>query len=220
MLGVYGGTFDPVHFGHLRTAFEVAETLGLERVHMIPCHVPPHRGEPTASPAQRRDMMALALAGQSRLVLDTRELDRPGPSYMVDTLASLRSEFGEDVPLCLILGRDALAGLPGWHRWRRLTELAHLVVMARPQAPGRLPADLEAHLAGREARDRRELAGAPAGRLLSCSVTQLDISSTHIRALLRGGRSPRYLLPDPVLDVILQQGLYRTERNGSSQNLS
>lgn len=214
MLGVYGGTFDPVHFGHLRTALEVAEALDLERVHMIPCHIPPHRGAPVVGPEQRRELLALALAGQSQLVLDSRELDRPGPSYMVETLASMRREFGEDIPLCLILGRDALAGLPGWHQWQRLTGLAHLVVMDRPQAPVELPAELAQHLAGRGVRDRSGLAHTPAGRLLFCPVTQLDISSTGIRALLRAGRNPRYLLPDPVLDVILQQGLYRTEGNG------
>jgi nicotinate-nucleotide adenylyltransferase len=140
MIGIYGGTFDPVHFGHLRTALEVREALGLDEVRFTPCRQPPHRVA-VASPEAREKMLELALAKEAGFVLDRRELDRPGPSYMIDTLAALRAEWGADASLCLILGRDAFLGLPSWRRWNELTGLAHLVVMTRPGAGPRWQED-------------------------------------------------------------------------------
>ena len=131
MIGIFGGTFDPIHFGHLRCALEIAEQLELSEVRMLPCGQPPHRTAPQAAPEQRRQALELALAGQSLLSLDTRELERPGPSYMVDTLVALRAEVGQR-SLCLILGQDAFNGLASWDRWELVPELAcvQVVIMA------------------------------------------------------------------------------------------
>lgn len=208
MIGIYGGTFDPVHFGHLRTALEVREALHLDEVRFIPCRQPPHRAEPVASPQLRVEMLRQAVADEAGFVVDTREIDRPGPSYMIDTLASLRAELGAATPLGLILGEDAFLGLPGWHRWRELTDFAHLVVMTRPGAPAEWPAALATHLHDRMAADANSLRAAPCGSVRFQPVTALDISATRIRELLRAGRSARYLLPDAVLETALASGLY------------
>lgn len=206
MIGVYGGTFDPVHYGHLRTALEVQEALDLDAMLMLPARQPPHRDPPQASPEARRDMLALALQGQDRLVLDGRELARPGPSYMVDTLESLRAEHGER-PLGLVLGEDAFAGLDSWDRWERLPELAHLLVMTRPGGvrPAGAPARL---LAGRGVTEAARLKSRPAGLIYQCEVTALAISATAIRTQQAAGRSSRYLLPEAVLDYLVEHRLY------------
>jgi len=208
-IGVLGGTFDPVHFGHLRSALELLESLALAEVRLIPCGHPPHRQPPVAPAAARLAMLELAAAGQVGLRVDARELERPGPSYMVDTLAALRAEVGA-TPLCLILGADAFLGLPGWHRWQELTELAHLVVMHRPgwELDHALAAPLAQLLALRRVHEAAALAAQPAGSILLAPVTPLDISATAIRAQIAAGRSPRYLLPDAVWDYIRSRGLY------------
>jgi nicotinate-nucleotide adenylyltransferase len=206
-IGVLGGTFDPVHFGHLRSALELLEQLSLAKIRFIPCRQPPHRDAPIASPKQRLTLLQLALVGEARFILDERELARPGPSYMVDTLASLRAEQG-DTPLCLILGSDAFGGLTRWHRWVELIELAHLLIMKRPGEPlpqeGRLGELLETRRIRHPAQLRQQVAGF----ILPVKVTQLAISATQIRALIKAGQSPRYLLPDAVWDYIQERRLY------------
>ncbi len=213
MIGIFGGTFDPVHFGHLRPALELFETLGLEELRLIPAGLPPHRRPPRADSGQRLEMLRRAIAGQQGFVLDQREIYRQGPSYMVDTLADLRAELGQRRPLCLLLGMDAFLGLTSWHRWEEIPRLAHLVVSHRP---GWHPEHLDDHggplaeladssLVGHP----RALRERPAGGIFMHPVTQLDISSTRIRALIRQGGSPRYLLPDGVWSYIREQGLYR-----------
>lgn len=207
-IGILGGTFDPVHFGHLRVALEALETLGLAEVRLLPCGQPPHREPPRAAASARRTMLELALAGQPGLRVDLRELERPGPSYMVDTLASLRAELGA-APLCLLLGSDAFLGLPGWHRWQELPALAHLVVLHRPGASlVDVPPPLAALLAERQVHTPAALVARPAGAILQLAVTPLDISASAIRTLIGAGRSPRYLLPEVVWDYIRTQGLY------------
>lgn len=207
IVAVFGGTFDPVHLGHLRPALEVAEALAVSELRMMPARIPPHRGDPGASADDRVAMLERALAGQDRLVLDRRELERDGPSYSVDTLASLREEF-PDRPLALVVGEDAFAGFSQWHRWQDIPALAHLVVMTRPGAPRVLDAALEDLRARCRVDDAAALHGAPAGRLLALPVTPLDIAASDIRALLAAGRDPRWLLPGPVLDYIRERGLY------------
>lgn len=211
-IGIFGGTFDPVHFGHLRPALELKEQLGLESVHLVPCHIPPHRGEPHATAAQRRAMLELAIAGEPGLLLDGRELARPGPSYMVDTLRSLRAEFGATRPLCLIIGGDAFLGLPSWYHWQELIRLAHIVVAHRPgwvldeaSLNGALRQLLQQH----QLLEASQLCAAPAGGVLLHSVTPLAISATGIRQQVAAGGSARYLLPQPVWDYIRQHNLYR-----------
>ena len=216
MIGIYGGTFDPVHYGHLRTALEVQEALGLDELRLVPCQIPPHRGEPGARPEQRLALLQAALnQAPPGLCIDARELERPGPSYMVDTLASLRGEQGAERPLVLIVGLDAFLGLHRWRRWESLFELAHVAVMRRPgfepEWPPELARELELRLTPRAA----DLRSHPAGLIHCVTVTQLDISASRIRALIASGHSARYLTPEGVLECISRMGLYgMTERLG------
>ncbi|MDA8226001.1 MAG: nicotinate-nucleotide adenylyltransferase [Betaproteobacteria bacterium] len=212
-IGIFGGTFDPIHFGHLRLAEEMGEALGLDAVRFIPAGWPPHRGRPRTDAAHRLRMVELAIAGNPRFEVDTREMLAPRMSYTVDTLLSLRQDLGWHRPLCLLLGADAFLGLPGWHRWRELFELTHIAIAHRPGYPQHSWKDAMPELL-REQIDTRsgpasELAGSAGGRIVTHSITALDISATHIRDTLHSGRSPRYLLPDTVLDHIHTHQLYQ-----------
>jgi nicotinate-nucleotide adenylyltransferase len=211
VIGVLGGTFDPVHHGHLRLALEVAEVLALEEVRLIPAHQPPHRPPPVAAAQDRLALLEAVLRGAPRLRADRRELDRPGPSYTVDTLASLRAEVGPR-PLCLLLGMDAFRSLDTWHRWREIPRLAHLAVARRPG--GRLPVHgpVAELLAGARIDDPGQLRERPAGSVALVEVPPLAISATRIRALLASGRDPRWLLPDPAIALIRERGLYLARR--------
>ena len=209
-IGILGGTFDPIHYGHLRPALEMLETLQLAEVRFIPCRIPAHRATPLITAEQRLTLVQRSIADQPGFVADDRELRRDGPSYMVDTLASLRDDLGDDIPLCLILGADAFRGLPSWHRWQQLSELAHIVVMQRPGALSSLPPVLEELIALRAIQDSVALCRKPAGNILFQWVTQLHISATQIRALLGHGQSPRYLLPEAALAYIHDRALYRS----------
>lgn len=211
-LGIFGGTFDPVHLGHLRLAEEARELLGLARVRWIPAGRPPHRGAPQVGGEDRLAMVRLAVEGNPAFEVDAAEVLAPAPSYTVPTLERLRAELGASRPLILLVGADAFAGLPGWHRWRELFDLAHLAVSHRPGFPvdaASLPAELAGEFARRRVADAGGLAAAPAGGIVTFAMTQLAISATQIRQLLAEGRSPRYLLPHRVLDYIQTRHLYR-----------
>ncbi|SMF94048.1 nicotinate-nucleotide adenylyltransferase [Methylomagnum ishizawai] len=210
MIGIYGGTFDPIHYGHLRTALEAKEILGLDQLRLVPCQIPPHRATPGATPAQRLALLEAALAdAEPGFRIDTRELERPGPSYMVDTLESIRAEIGDTEPLCLIAGLDAFLQLHRWHRWRDLPGLAHIAVLRRPGAAPDFPAELRTWLDRRLASDPGALRTRACGKIHFIEVSQLEISATRIRAALAQGLSARYLLPDAVLRSIQTLGLYR-----------
>lgn len=208
MIGVFGGTFDPIHFGHLRPALDCQLALGLDVVRFIPLNVAVHRAQPQAAAALRLHMLQAAIAGQPGFLADPRELERAGPSYSYETLLSLRAELGVRMPLCLLIGADAFAGFLGWYRALDILDLAHLVVMQRPDTPLQLDAELESLSRERSAPDRAALAAAPAGRIRFQPVTQMAVSATRIRALLAEGQSVRYLLPDAVLALIQAHGLY------------
>ncbi|MFU8837465.1 MAG: nicotinate-nucleotide adenylyltransferase [Thiohalomonadaceae bacterium] len=210
-IGILGGTFDPVHFGHLRPALELLEELNFAQILLIPSQHPPHRPQPEASPAQRLAMLQQAVASEPRLVVDARELERDGPSYTVDTLRSLRTQW-PDTPLCFCLGLDAFLGLPQWYNWRELSSLAHLVVSHRPgwQLDSETMSEALQHwLTTHRADSTGELHDALAGKIWLQQVSQLAISATGIRQGIAAGHSARYLLPDPVWDYIQQQQLYR-----------
>lgn len=206
-IGILGGTFDPVHHGHLRLALELREQLGLERVHLVPAGVPVHRPAPRASAEQRCAMLERAVAGVPELVVDDRELRRPGPSFMVETLADFRREFS-DRPLCLLLGMDAFGALDTWYRWRDVLDLAHMGVARRPGAD--VPAEglVGAVVRERLSHDPRALHEARFGCIAFGDLPALDISSTRIRTLIAEGRRARYLLPHEVLDYIRREELY------------
>ena len=210
MVAVMGGTFDPIHNGHLRAAWESHRAMNAE-VRLMPANVPPHRAQPLASAQQRLDMLRIAIAGKPGLAVDDRELHRAGPSYSVDTLIELRSELGATRPLALILGADAFAGLPSWHRWLQLFELAHIVVLTRPGAATieDWSPELRAQVEQRRAASVAELAMSAAGRVYALAITPLAISSTAVRASLASGDRPYWLVPDQVLAFIDRENLYR-----------
>lgn len=206
-IGIFGGTFDPIHYGHLRTGFELLQALKLAELRFMPAGNPPHREHTVASNEQRLEMVRVATEGQARFVVDDREMRKSGPSYSVETLAELRAEHPRR-PLCLIIGMDAFLGLPKWHQWRDLLELAHLVVAHRPgwRAPGMGP--LGSLLVDRGTGRVLDLHEARAGRIYIHAVTQLEISSTEVRALIHAGRDPRFLMPDGVRRIIMDTGCY------------
>ena len=206
-IAVFGGTFDPVHYGHLRAAAEVAEQLGVSDFRLLPAGQPPHRDGTWAESRHRLAMLELALAPHADLSVDEREVQRAGPSYMDDTLASIRAECG-DLPILLCLGQDAANHLDQWHEWRRLLELAHLVIMTRPDADPEYSSVLAEYFEGRFVDAPDGLMRAPAGRIFSVEVTRLAISSTDIRQQLGTGRNPRFLLPSTVLAYIRKHALY------------
>ncbi len=210
MIGIFGGTFDPIHFGHLRPAFEVFQDLGCEELRWIPSGQPPHRHSPNASIEHRLNMLRLALQGMKDVTIDECEIHRSGPSYMVDTLSSLRQRY-PDSSLALILGTDAFNGLPGWHRWQELLPLAHIIVCSRPGVDLPEAGELSALLAGARVDDISRLQQSKHGLIYIHPVTALPISATRIREICAQGYSPRFLLPAKVCDYIEQHGLYRQE---------
>lgn len=209
-MGIFGGTFDPIHYGHLRSAFEMLQALDFGEVRFIPCGDPPHRGTTFASARRRMRLVELAVAGQDGFLADDRELRRGGPSWTIDTLAELREEFPRR-SLGLIVGMDAFLGLTGWHRWEHILSQAHIVVAHRPgwKAPDIGP--LGALIAERGTHRIADLHDATHGRVHIHAVTQLEIASTEIRELVAAGRDPRFLMPDAVRDEILETGLYEGE---------
>lgn len=206
-IAIFGGTFDPVHYGHLRAAAEVSEQLGVNDFRLLPAGQPPHREGTWAEARHRMAMLELALAPHADLSVDDREVQRDGPSYMADTLASIRNEV-DDMPIMLCLGQDAANHLDRWHEWQRLLDLAHLVVMTRPDAEPGYSGTLAADLKRRFVDTTDSLMARPAGCVCNVNVTRLAISSTDIRQQILGGRNPRFLLPSTVLAYIRKHGLY------------
>lgn len=207
-LGLFGGTFDPVHHGHLRLAEEAREALGLAGVCFIPAGNPPHRGTPRTDAAHRLEMVRRAIAGNPAFSCDAAEVRSADPSYTVLTLERLRAAHGTR-PLVLLLGADAFLGLASWHRWQEIAQLAHIAVAGRPgHAPDALPDALQTVLGNRISSDPARLRASPSGEVVRFDMTPLAISATEIRAMLRDGRSPRYLLPDSVVDYIAAHALY------------
>ena len=201
-----GGTFDPVHNGHLQTAREAAAQLGVDKVLLLPSRQPPHRASPGRLPEQRLAMLKLAVAGDARLTIDDRELHRAGPSFTVDTLESLRKEVGCDLSVSMMLGLDAFALLPSWHRWQDVLQLVNVVVLTRPGAED-LSDELIELIAERH-QPPSALRDIPSGALQRVQTTQLPISSTLIRTDLEAGLSVHGSLPTAVIAYIREHHLY------------
>jgi len=211
-IGILGGTFDPIHYAHLRLGETLADRLGLAQVRFIPAAVPPHRASPRVTAQDRLAMVRLATAGNPRFVADDRECRRSGQSYTVDTLQELRTEMGGQAPLVLLMGVDAFNLLTTWSRWARLFDLAHIAVAHRPGHSfdqEALPPELAAQVKDRLSEDPVRIGERPAGTVVPVDVPALDISATAIRGLLADGHSARYLLPDEVLDYIGSNHLYK-----------
>lgn len=207
MIGLFGGTFDPVHFGHLRPALELQQSIGLDEVRLLPSHVPPHRSQPHATPQQRLAMLNAAIAGVPAFTVDTREFEREGPSYTLDTLQSLRAELA-GTSLCLVIGMDAFREFSSWHRWREILEYSHLVVMTRPGMSLPEQGELADFISLHRVADAATLRSRASGLLLFHPVTQLEISGTQIRKLLASGKRADFLLPKSVLELIYREALY------------
>lgn len=233
-IGIFGGTFDPIHIGHLRTAVELRKVLGLHEMRLITSATPPHRIQPQASAEHRMAMLHLALSHSSEcseveliesgsiapeLVADDRELHRKGPSYTLDTLTEIRAEIGTKIPLYLCIGMDALVNLNQWHRWRELTDVAHIVVTARPgwhlPKSGEVLEFVRAH----RATSTEQLQETPAGKILIMEMTLLPVSATGIRQALQRKDSIRYLVPDQVIDYIRQHQLYLDNKANPKQEI-
>lgn len=205
MIGIFGGTFDPVHYGHLRSALELKELFALEQMRLIPCAQPVHRDNPMANAKQRLAMLQLAMANQTDLIVDAQELQRAGGSYTFDTLTALRGDY-PNIPLLLFIGSDAFNDLTTWYRWQELFDLAHIVVITRPNAELNTLSDF---FKARLTNDRQILKKQLSGHLFFQQITQLAISATAIRGMITAQQNPRFLLPDAVIDYIMQHQLYQ-----------
>ena len=204
-----GGTFDPVHNGHLRTAVEILDRFHYSSLKLVPCFQPVHKGRPSVTPEQRLEMTRLAISSDVRLGVDTREIQREGPSYSIDTLRDIRAEIGASEPLIMVLGMDSFLSLPTWHDWQALIQYAHLLVVSRPGWEPDLISELSAFCENYRAGSPHELQCAPSGRVWFETLTPLGISSSMIRALARKNEGIAYLLPEPVQHYIEQHQLYR-----------
>lgn len=206
-IGILGGTFDPIHLGHLRLAIELYQALDLAQVHITPTYKPMYRKQPVASPEQRFAMVKCAVEGEPALFADDREIRRGGSTYTIDTLLEMRKEMPE-TPLCLLIGIDAFLGFASWNRWQEILGHAHLIVAHRPHfhlPPDGLIADLlHKHLQKETSFIHENMAGG----ILLRPITALEISATDIRKQIAMGRNPRYLLPDNVYDYINHHGIY------------
>ncbi len=207
-LAVFGGTFDPIHFGHLESAAAVMDLLGVPRVKLVPSFVPPHRISPSSTPAQRLSMLQIATCENNAMEVDDREVSRRGVSYTADTLASFRSELGKAAPLYFVLGVDSYCTLNEWDRWRSLTDVAHLVVLDRPGYSQEIPAEVLTWSQRKLVDDPKEMKHLAFGAICLLSLAQVDVSATDIREMLKIGRRPTGKMPEKVIDFALEHGLY------------
>ncbi len=214
-IGIYGGTFDPIHYGHLRVAEELTGILQLDLLYFLPAGQPRLRNAPVAPGNDRIVMLREAIRGNAGFLLDDREIRRPGETYSVESLYEMQREYGKNKPIafCFIMGVDTFLKLPDWHRWRELFELCHLIVVGRPgYAPitdqSSLSPELEEICRDRWTVRAEELKNVSSGLIFTAPTTLLDISSTKIRTLIASGQSARYLLPDNVLTYINMHNFY------------
>ena len=205
MIGILGGTFDPIHFGHLRPALEIFEQLELDELRFIPSANPPHRWQPEASAEHRLEMVKLAVKSVDGFIVDEREYHREGASYTVDTLASIREEIGDNKPLCMLIGMDAFKHFTTWHDWQGILKLAHIVISSRP---GTAEVEIDDWMVGRVTKSAKDLQKTSAGKLFFAEVSQLEISATYIRKQILKGKSSLYTTPIVVSEFIQKNKLY------------
>ncbi len=213
-IGLLGGTFNPIHFGHLRIAEELRENLKLDQVRFIPSANPPHKNQPKVTAEQRAEMVSAAIAPHPNFILDTQELKRKGASYTIDTLKHLRLQFGPNSSLCFIMGSDAFVKLETWHQWESLLDYCHIVLVNRPQdannSQAKISTRLESFLSEHYTEQADDLSERPHGLIHMQAVTPLAISSSMIRQLASQQQSIRYLTPPSVIDQIQSQALYQS----------
>lgn len=205
-IGIFGGTFDPIHFGHLRAAIELFEELSLDEIRLIPGKHPPHRMTPLASPEDRLNMIHLAIQG-TPLTVDDREMRRDGPSYSIDTLMSLRREYPK-ASLCMFVGADAFLGLTTWFQWEKLIQLANIIVMQRSGFNLPVNGAIAELIANHRPAENEPIHKNPYGRIFTQNITLLEISASNIRHRIQNKKSPAFLIPDSVHEYIQRHGLY------------
>ena len=207
-VALFGGSFNPVHFGHLRIATELAEQLQVESIRMMPCAFPPHRDETEVTANQRLKMLHLAIGEHVLLQAEDIELQRPAPSYSVDTVRLIREQIGPETPLFLCIGMDSLNGLNSWHDWQKIQDYCHIVVSSRPGYKVPESGVLADWIIKYRCDDLAILKQQAQGKLYFCELTMLAISSTSIRKKVSDGENICFLTPDTVVDYIHQQHLY------------
>jgi nicotinate-nucleotide adenylyltransferase len=213
-IGILGGTFNPIHYGHLRMAQELAEGLAIDAIRFIPAANPPHKSTHNISASHRAAMVDLAIANNPLFHLDEQELKRTGHSYTMDTLLNLREELGHETSIILFMGSDAFTQFDTWHRWQEIMTQCHIALVQRPQASKiesnhQLSSTLENFLHSHYTEISDDLHASPAGHITMQQITALDISSTAIRDAFQHGNSIRYLMPDSVIDYIQTHQLYK-----------
>ncbi len=209
IIGIFGGTFNPIHNGHLRLAIELYERLDLAQVRLIPAACPPHKEQPDVTSQQRLQMVQAAITGIQGLTFDDRELQRQGLSYTIDTLSSLRNDYPAN-PLALIFGMDAFLGLPSWYKWEFIMDFAHIIVVTREQSGCQnITNTMNAFLHKYQTDNPQDLITKTAGKIWLQDIPTLNISATQIRAIIAAGKNPTYLLPPAVLDLINTQQFYK-----------
>ena len=207
-LAVFGGTFDPIHFGHLKSACAVTDYLGVPCVKLVPSCIPPHREKPSSTPAHRLSMLQIATCEDKRMAVDDREISRRGVSYTADTLASFRSELGTTVPLYFILGIDSYVTIHKWHHWKGLTDIAHLIVLDRPGYLAEVSSEVQLWSQNRLVEDPNDMKHRAFGCICLVSLVQVDVSATDLRNKLKAGVRPTGKMPEKVIDFALKHGLY------------
>jgi nicotinate-nucleotide adenylyltransferase len=205
---VFGGTFDPVHKGHIESVCAVARLLGDVDVYLVPCQIPAHRPTPAASPEARLKMLQLAVASQDRIFVDDCELRRGGTSYTFDTLSGFREKLGESGSLLFLMGRDSWVTLPGWHRWEELTDLAHLLVLERPGPDQGSPDVLRTWCKSRQVQDPKDMMDSPSGKVCFLSLDQINVSASRLRDRIAKGSSIEGNVNPLVMNYIRQHNLY------------
>ena len=213
LVGIFGGTFDPIHYGHLRIAEEIVETVGLQKMYFVPAGIPRLRHSPVASPQHRVEIVRLAIQKNPDFVLDEREIYRDSVSYSIDTAREFKQEFGEEVRLCLVLGADAFIKLSEWNNWKELFNLCHFLVSTRPGytltiIKELLSKELREECSQRWVSNTESLKKNASGLIFIASTTMLDISATTIRAHIAVGRSVRHLVPSVTVNYISENKLY------------
>ena len=208
-MAIMGGTFDPIHNGHLRTAVEILDRFNFKALSLIPCFQPVHKGLPSITAAQRLEMVRMAISSDARLSVDAREIEREGPSYSIDTLKDIRAAIGPDEPLIMVLGMDSFLSIPTWANWQELIHYAHILVVSRPGWEPDLISELNAFCENYRAASSHELQCAPSGSIWLETLPSLEISSSMIRALRKKQESIAYLLPEPVQTYIIDNQLYQ-----------
>ena len=208
-VAIFGGTFDPVHYGHIKVASDLADHLDVNSVALMPCGKPTHRPPPAATPSQRLDMLKLSIVGNQKLTVEESEIDTTTPNYTINSLHRIRSRIGakETVFLCIV--SDTLSQLDSWHQWTDLTKYCHIVAISRPGLNRKYSSSLTNWIASRRCRDVAKLKENPAGFVYHCELSFLDISSTKIRQKIKTNEALQKLLPSKVINYIHINHLYK-----------